>query len=136
MKVREKVEYPSRYLLIVAKQGPLRDSMRALVTALPQIEVIDETDDITAALDAVSKHQPDLVLVEGNLSAEDMWVFLRQIRRRSPRTRRLMLADTVGEKQEIEAPGAEAICLKGAPPAELVAHIERLLMPSTNPAPT
>ncbi len=136
------MEYPSSGLLIVAKQGPLRDSMRALVTTLPRIEIIDETDDTSTALDVVSQHHPDLVLIDGNFQAEDIWVFLRQIRKRSPRTRRLMLADTVGEKQEIEAPGTEAIYLKGAPPGELVAHIERLLLPNLptpnlpNPSPT
>lgn len=127
------MEFPSRSLLIVAKQGPLRDSMRALLTALPRIEIVDETDSTAAALDVVSQQRPDLVLIDSNFSAEDVWVFLRQIRKRSPRTRRLFLADTVGEKQEIEAPCAEAIFLKGAPPAELVANIERLLMPSPNP---
>ncbi len=130
------MESPSSGLLIVAKQGPLRDSMRALVSALPQIEIIDETDDIFFALDVISQHHPDLVLVDGDFPVEEVWVFLRQIRKRSPKTRRFMLADTVGEKQEIESPSAEAICVKGAPPAELVAHIERLLMLNLSPTPT
>ncbi len=126
------MEYPSSGLLIVAKQGPLRDSMRALVTTLPRIEIIDETDDISTALDVISQYHPDLVVIDGTFPVEDVWIFLRQIRKRSPLTRRLMLADTVREIQEIEAPSAEAICLKGVPPAELMAQIERLLPPSTS----
>ncbi len=121
------MEYPDSCLLIVAKQGPVRDSVRALVTTLPQTKIIAETDDIAIALDVVSQYRPELVLVDGSFPVEDVWVFLRQIRHRSPWTRRLMLADTVGEKQEIEAPTAEAICLKGSPPAELMAQIEKLL---------
>jgi DNA-binding NarL/FixJ family response regulator len=136
MNVREQAEYSFRHLLIVAKQGPLRDSMRALVTALPRIEIVDETDNISTALDGVGKHHPDLVLIEGDFSVEELWVFLRQIKRRSPLTRRLMIVDTIREKQEMEAPGVEAICLTGASPLELVANIEKLLMPSVSPTPT
>ncbi len=117
-----------RNLLIVAKPSPLRDSLRALVTALPRVNVIDVTDDIPSALQAVAKHSPDLVLLGGDFPAEEMWVFLRSIKNRSPQTLRLMLADTVGQKLEMEAPNAEAIHIKGATPAELVAAIEKLLV--------
>lgn len=127
------MELPSGSLLIVAKPGSLRDSMRALLTTLPRIKIVDETENTLTALDLVSYHRPDLVLIDSNFPEEDVWMLLWQIRKRSPRTRRLILANTVQEKQEIEAPSAEAIFLKGAPIAEFVAHIERLLAPNPNP---
>ncbi len=121
------MSYPYDCVLIVAQQGPLRDSIRALVTTSPRIKVIGETDDFTTALEMVSQSIPDLVVVDSNFPIEQVWLFLRQVKKKSPRTSRLMLANTVEEKQEIEAPSAETVCLKGASPLELMTYIEKLL---------
>jgi len=121
------MENLARNLVIVAKPGTLRDSLHALMTALPKVSIICETDDISKALEVVTQHSPDLVLLGGDFPVDEMWVFLRLIRKRSPQTFRLILADTVGQKTEMEAPGAEVIRLKGTTPVELVADIERLL---------
>jgi DNA-binding NarL/FixJ family response regulator len=121
-------------MVIVAEPGTLRDSLHALVSALPQVNIICETEDIAEALQVVTQHFPDLVLLGGDFPADEMWVFLRLIRKRSPRTLRLILADTVGQKMEMEAPGAEAILLNGATPVELVTDIERLLADRPNAA--
>jgi DNA-binding NarL/FixJ family response regulator len=114
-------------LVIVAGGGPLRDSLHALMAALPQVNVICETDDIAEALHIISQHSTDLALVGDDIPADELWVFLRMIRKRSPRTLRLIFADTVGRKTEMEAPGAEAVFLRGTTPIELVAEIERML---------
>jgi DNA-binding NarL/FixJ family response regulator len=118
-------------LVIVAEQGALRDSLHALMTTLPHVNVICETDDIAEALQVITRQSTDLILVGDDLPADELWVFLRLVRKRSPRTLRLIFADTVGQKTEMEAPGAEAVFLKGTMPFELVAYIERVLADRT-----
>ncbi len=118
-------------LVILAERGALRDSLHALMTAIPQVNVICETDDIAEALQVITHQSTDLILVGDDFPADEMWVFLRLIRRRSPRTLRLIFTDTVGHKTEMEAPGAEAVFLKGTRPNDLVADIERMLAERT-----
>ena len=125
------MENLARNLVIVAERGALRESLLALMAALPQMNVICETDDIAEALFVITRQPTDLVMVANDFPADEMWVFLRQIRKRSPRALRLIFTDTVGQKTEIEAPGAEAVFLKGTMPSELVADIERLLAEGT-----
>ena len=121
-------------LLIVANPGVLRDGLHALVTAIPQTCIIGETDNLSMALETVSKYHPHLVLLAGNIGFEESLAFLHQVKSRSPQTRRLILVDSVVQKQEIEVPGVEAVWVKGTVSSELVADIKRLLMPSISGA--
>jgi len=121
-----------KHLLIVAQSRSLRDGLHALVDAIAQTTVIEETDDLSVALETVSQHHPDLLLLDGNISAEDLWVFLRQVRLRSPHTQRAMLVGSTEQQQEIVAPCAEEIWINGALPANLIAGIEKLLAPLTS----
>jgi len=125
------MEILARNLVIVAERGALRESLHALMAALPEMNVICETDDIAEALFVISRQPTDLVLVANDFPADEMWVLLRQIKKRSPRALRLIFTDTVGQKTEMEAPSAEAVFLKGTMPIELVADIERLLAERT-----
>ena len=114
-------------LVIVAKRGALRDSLYALMAALPQMDVICETEDIVEALYVISQYSTDLVLMGDDFSADLLWVFLRLIRQKSPRTLCLILTDTMEQKREIEAPRADAVFLKGTTPFELVSGIQKML---------
>lgn len=122
-------EKNSKHLLIVTKPGSLLDELHALVAVIPQTTIIGEIDDLSVALDTVSQRHPEILLLDGNISTEDLWIFLRQVRLRSPRTQRVMLAESIEQQQEIVAPCAEEIWINGALPVNLIAGIERLLAP-------
>ena len=49
--------------LIVTGPGSLQNGLLALMTAMPQIQVVGEADDASAALEMVAEHRPDLVVV-------------------------------------------------------------------------
>ena len=114
-------------VLIVAMADSTRGSLETLLRSVPQIERIELADNIDAALQAVAAGQPELVLLDLYLLGDKVWAALRQIGSLSPGSRRIVLADDVGQQAEIEAPAAEAVLLKGALPGELVTMIERLL---------
>ena len=117
----------SRTCFILAKAGPLRDSLRALVSTVAEIQVIGETDDDSLALQIIAERCPDLVLVDAGVADDVDCRVLRQIKSRSPQTRRLLLVDTVQQKQAAESPAAEEIVLTGTMAGNLTATIERLL---------
>ena len=52
----------STLAMIVAKPGPLRDALRSLMIAMPQMDAVEEASDLLSALRANLKHAPVLVL--------------------------------------------------------------------------
>ena len=112
----------------MAGKGALRDGLEALLATMPQIRIIGWVEDSTSALKLVVEQHPAVVVLDPEtLLLDETWMLLRRIRIISPETRRLILAETVQQKQEAETPCAEAALLKGTSPAELVGTIEKLL---------
>jgi DNA-binding NarL/FixJ family response regulator len=113
--------------LIVTGPGSLQNGLLALMTAMPQIEVVGEADDAAAALEWVAECSPDLVLLDGNLAGSETWALLRQIKNDCPATRCIALADDVPQQQQAEAAGADIALVKGFAPAQLIEAVDRLL---------
>lgn len=113
-------------VLIVARPGPLRDGLRALLTAIPQIDRIVQADDMPAALDVIAEHRPALVLVDCIPRSDEWCTAVRRVKVESPQTRTIALAEDVQQQQAAQAM-ADVVLLKGAPAAELYATLERLL---------
>lgn len=115
--------------LIVSGPGSLQSGLVALMTAIPQADIIGKVDDASLALEMVSEHRPGLVLLDTDLPGDEEWRVLRQIKARWPETRCVILADDVEQQRQAEALGADVVLLKGFPPAKLAETIERLLSP-------
>ncbi len=114
--------------LIVARPGPLRNSLQSLMTTLPQIEILAETSDPSALLRMGAGIQPDVVLLDASLPEEQVWAVLRQVKEEWCHTRSIVLVEDSQQQQEIEAAGADVALLKGYPAAKLIATIEKLLL--------
>ena len=113
--------------LIVARPGPLRNSLQSLMRTIPQIEILAETSDPSALLRMGAGIQPDVVLLDASLPEEQVWAALRQIKEEWCHTRSIVLVEDSQQQQEIEAAGADVALLKGYPAAKLIATIEELL---------
>ena len=113
--------------LIVAKPGPLRQGLRALVSSIPGIEVLGESGDSSSALETIGRSRPDLILVDANLPQGDAWRTLRQTKENWPQIRCVVLTDHGEQHGEARAANADAVLQKGIPAALLVQVIERLL---------
>jgi DNA-binding NarL/FixJ family response regulator len=113
--------------LIVAHPGPVRDGLRALLTAIPRIASLREIDDAASALRAVEQHRPALILISVGSPGDEVWDLLPQIKARYPRTRSILLVDDVQQQQLAQAAGADGVFLKGAPASRLSATIKHLL---------
>lgn len=114
-------------VLIVARPGSLRDGLRALLTASRRIELIEEAEDEAEVLGIVVERRPAVVLLDASLAPAGTRTLLDRIRVISPETRRVVLAESVQQKREIEAPGADVVLLHGAPAATLLLTIEKYL---------
>ena len=117
--------YPSA--LIVAKPGPLRDSIQALMIAIPQIEAVRETSDLSSALAMVFDRCPALVLLDSGLERGEIRPAVKRVKAQWPLARCVFLADDVQQQREGESAGVDAALLKGLPATQLVAVIVGLL---------
>ncbi|HOU14188.1 MAG TPA: response regulator [Anaerolineae bacterium] len=114
-------------VLVVAKPGPLRDSLVALLKSLPQVATVEQTNTATSALRTIEVKRPALVVVDSNLPGGETWNMLNQVKARSPHTRCVVLSDTVQHYRQAEAAGASRVLLTGVPAPKLSLTLEGLL---------
>jgi DNA-binding NarL/FixJ family response regulator len=113
--------------LIVARLGPLRSGLQALLSSIPSIQSIDLADNGPAALKLFADRHPRLALLEGDSSSDQVWITLQEIKDMSPQTKCIVLVDSVQLGQTAEAAQADAVLLQGTSAYELVTTIEQLL---------
>jgi DNA-binding NarL/FixJ family response regulator len=114
--------------LIAVKSGPLRDGLRALIATMPQIEAVEDVDDVGSALqDGYRTDCPTVVLLDASLIDGEMGMVLHQLRSKWPKARYVFLADDVYQHHSAAAAGADVVLLKGVSAARLVSTIARLL---------
>lgn len=112
--------------LIVAKPTRFRDGLRALLRAMPQIEVVVQADNFSAALRIVAERAPAFILLDSSLLSDQVEI-IRQTKIHSPRTYCIVLADNVKQQQLAWANGADEVLLAGFSAPKLFASIEKLL---------
>ena len=113
--------------LIVAKPGPLRNSLQALLTTMPQIEIVAEANDSLALLRMGDRIQPDIVLLDASLPQHEVWAALKQIQEEWSQTRIIVLADDSRQQKQATEAGANVALLKGFPAAKLATIVEMFL---------
>jgi len=113
--------------LIVARPGPLRASLQALMATMPQIEILAETSEPSTLLRMRAGIQPDIVLLDASFPEGQVLATLWQIKKEWSQTRSIVLVDDSQQQQRVQLAGADVALLKGYPAAKLIAAIEGLL---------
>jgi DNA-binding NarL/FixJ family response regulator len=110
----------SAAVLIVAKPGPLRDGVQALIGAMPQVGAVCEIDDLSSSASSADVAGcPDLVLLSCGTGGGLAGLMVRQVRARWPQARCITLVGSVEQQREAELAGADAVVLNGLPAQKL-----------------
>lgn len=109
---------------LLARAGPVRDGLAALLGALPAVDVLVATGEWHQMVAWLPLAGPQLVVLDEALAPLDARAALAEVRRAAPRSRRLVLVDEV---RGLSVDNGDAILVKGAPPAELAAAVQALL---------
>ena len=126
-------------VVLVDDQELVRRGFRMILDIEPDIEVVAEAADGRAAVDAVHRHRPDVVLMDIQMPVLDGLEATRQILTEPHnRTRVLILTTFERDDYVFEAlhAGASGFLLKTAPPEDLVTGVrvvaqgDALLSPS------
>ncbi len=119
---------PAR-LVIADDHDLVRSGLRALLTGVPNLQILGEATNGREALELCRRFEPDLVLMDVRMPEMDGLTATRAVKQRYPRTGVLVL--TVHENQDymLEAlrAGAAGYILKDAPRAELLEAIGGVL---------
>jgi len=114
-------------ILIVVRPGPLREGVEALLTSVPQIEIVDKLECTSRAVQIAKEQTINILLLEAGLPMNGASRLVAFCRRERPGVRCLVLADTMDQAREARAFGADAVFLKGFPADRFVMTVERLL---------
>jgi DNA-binding NarL/FixJ family response regulator/signal transduction histidine kinase len=112
-------------VVIADDHAVVRQGLRTLLDLQQEIEVVAEAADGEAALEAIERLAPDVVLLDVVMPRLDGIAALRAIRERSPATRVLVLTSFGDDDKVFPAvrAGAAGYLLKDVQPHELVAAI-------------
>ena len=113
--------------LVIARPGPLRNSLFSLLHTLPQIEIVAEGRELPVLLRMGDKMQPNLVLMESDWPEDHIHESLRQIKKEWTAARTVVLVDNVKQQRETKLAGADVVLIKGIRAANLMKIVEGLL---------
>ena len=116
---------PIKRVIIGEDHTILRQGLSALISALPDYQVVDEAQDGLETVKAVDELTPDLVLMDLSMPKLSGIKAIQEIKARHPQTKIVVL--TVHDEEEYVlaaySAGAEGYVLKNAPKDELVAAL-------------
>jgi two-component system response regulator NreC len=116
-------------IVIAEDHTILREGLRALISSNPNFEVVGEAEDGKEAIRCVEKLKPDLILSDLSMPRMNGMEAIREIKKRSPATKVIVL--TVHRTEEyilatLKA-GAEGYILKDSTHSELMLALKNVL---------
>lgn len=119
-----------KYRIVIAEDHTiLREGLKLLLSSSPEFEVVGEAEDGREAIRCVEKLKPDLILTDLSMPRMNGMEAIREIKKRSPETKILVL--TVHKTEEyilasVRA-GADGYLLKDSTHAELLMAVKYVL---------
>jgi DNA-binding NarL/FixJ family response regulator len=118
---------------LVDDHSLVRDGIRALLSVMPQLDVVGEAENGTQAIEMVDRCQPDLLLMDISLKDMNGLELTRLLGKQYPTLKILILSmyDNYEYVSESVRSGASGYVLKNAPSREIIAAIEAIISGGT-----
>jgi DNA-binding NarL/FixJ family response regulator len=119
-----------KYRIVIAEDHTiLREGLRALLSSSPDFDIVGEAEDGREAIRCVEKLKPNLILTDLSMPRMNGMDAIREIRKKAPETKILVL--TVHKTEEyilatLKA-GADGYLLKDSTHGELLAAVRHVL---------
>lgn len=118
---------------LVDDHSLVRDGIRALLSVMPQLNVVGEAENGAQAIEMVGRCQPDLLLMDIGLKDKNGLELTRLLAKQYPSLKILILSmyDNYEYVSESVRSGASGYVLKNAPSREIIAAIEAIISGGT-----
>ncbi|SFB32615.1 Response regulator receiver domain-containing protein [Amycolatopsis marina] len=124
---------PRQVRVVIADDDALiRDALRAVLNAEPDLEVVAAAGDTAEAIALVEQREPDVAVLDLRMAGGGGVAAAREIRRRVPAVRLVALSaysDTASQ-EAMALTGVDAYLVKGVPNTHIVSTVRRLAAPS------
>jgi DNA-binding NarL/FixJ family response regulator len=108
----------SRRAIIVSMPGTMQESLRAMLNAMSGMEVVALAGGCLSAVTLVQEKQPDIVVIDSNLSEDEVLAFLKDVKGLHPKIRLVVLTHTTRQQWRILRGGADAVLSRWSPAEE------------------
>ncbi len=115
--------------VLISDDDPMiRDALRELLEAQPDLAVVAVTKDADEAIEHTERLRPAVAVLDVRMPGGGGVRAAREIRERSPRTRILVFSayNDFGGEAELSELGVIEYLVKGVPNAEIIAAVRRL----------
>ncbi|KQW30196.1 MULTISPECIES: response regulator [Pseudomonas] len=118
---------------LVDDHSLVRDGIKALLSVMPQLDVVGEAENGAQAIEMVGRCQPDLLLMDIGLKDKNGLELTRLLGKQYPSLKILILSmyDNHEYVSESVRSGASGYVLKNAPSREIIAAIEAIISGGT-----
>ncbi len=119
-----------KYRIVIAEDHTiLREGLRSLLSSHPEFETVGEAEDGREAIRCVEKFKPDLVLTDLSMPRMNGLDAIKEIKRRNPKTKVLVLTVHKAEEYILSTfkAGADGYLLKDSTHTELVLAVRKVL---------
>jgi two-component system response regulator NreC len=116
-------------IVIAEDHTILREGLRSLLRSSPNFEIVGEAEDGRGAIQSVGKFKPDLILLDLSMPRMTGMDAIKEIKRRNPETKVLVLTVHKTEEYILTAlkAGADGYVLKDATHTELMIAVKSVL---------
>jgi len=124
---------PAIRVALVDDHSLVRDGIRALLSVMPQLDVVGEAENGAQAIEMIGRCQPDLLLMDIGLKDMNGLELTRLLGKQYPSLKILILSmyDNHEYVSESVRSGASGYVLKNAPSREIIAAIEAIISGGT-----
>lgn len=119
-----------KFQIVIAEDHTiLREGLRSLLSSNPDFEIVGEAEDGREAIRCVERLKPHLIITDLSMPRMNGMEAIKEIKKRSPNTKILVLTVHKAEEYILSAfrAGADGYLLKDSTHAELVMAVQKVL---------
>ncbi len=120
-----------KVVLIIGRQGEVRDGIEALVKAITEVGEVICFEDVSRQSEQITGLNPDLVIFDSSQMEKDYRSRLRQLRRLLPLTMILALVEDKEGRRVSREIGVDAVLMKGFRGDLLIRTVRKLVKGET-----
>lgn len=121
--------YPPITLLLVENHAAAREVLAARLRLEPDIEVVAVASSFVDALASVTRHEPDIAIIDGQVATGDPLLLCWRLQQLSPATRCIIHATTLIDPWLGDQRVASAVVLKQLMGETLLGAIRQVAIP-------